>query len=219
MPDMGTLVVTEFLTLDGVAQAPGGPDEDVDGGFPHGGWQAPLIDRESGEAIYEQAKGMDALLLGRRTYEIFARYWPSAPEDMPFTSLMNRVPKYVASRAPVEPLAWHGSTRLTGDLASSVPTLKEQHEQINVIGSLDLTQSLLSAGLVDRLHLWVHPVVLGSGKRLFGAGTTPMTLRLAESVTYATGVVQLVYANAGAPRYGDMAVDTDELRPPAGSGD
>ena len=95
---MGKLVVTEFMTLDGVAQAPGGPDEDRDGGFVHGGWQAPLMDEESGSAVFEQAKSMDALLLGRKTYEIFADYWPKAPEEIPFSGLLNRVPKYVASR-------------------------------------------------------------------------------------------------------------------------
>src|SRR4051812_47695580 len=94
---MGTLTVTEFMTLDGVWQAPGGPDEDRDGGFPYGGWQAPLLDDEAGALIYEQASTMDALLLGRRTYDVFAAYWPTGP-DMPFTTLLNRVPKYVASR-------------------------------------------------------------------------------------------------------------------------
>src|SRR5207344_427671 len=109
---MGKLIVTEFVTLDGVAQAPGGPDEDREGGFAHGGWQAPVADAESGEVMYQQAKSMDALLLGRRTYEIFAGYWPTAPEEVPFTGLLNRTPKYVASRTLSGPLVWHGSTLL-----------------------------------------------------------------------------------------------------------
>jgi dihydrofolate reductase len=107
---MGELVVTEFVTLDGVAQAPGDPDEDLDDGFAHGGWQAPLLDEASGSAMFDQASSMDALLLGRRTYEIFADYWPRAPEEVPFTSLLDGVPKYVASRTLAEPLAWSGST-------------------------------------------------------------------------------------------------------------
>jgi len=100
---MGALIVTEFVTLDGVAQAPGAPDEDRDGGFPHGGWQAPLLDDESSSAMFDQAQTMDALLLGRKTYEIFANFWPSAPAEIPFTSLLNRVPKYVASRTLAGP--------------------------------------------------------------------------------------------------------------------
>ena len=140
---MGKLVVTEFMTLDGVAQAPGGPDEDRDSGFEHGGWQAPLLDEESGSVLFEQARSMDALLLGRKTYEIFANYWPTAPEEIPFTGLLNRVPKYVASRTLTEPLAWQGSTLLTGDLAESITAVKERHNEVHVIGSLDLVQSLL----------------------------------------------------------------------------
>src|SRR5919106_1524788 len=139
---MGLLIVTEFVTLDGVAQAPGAPDEDLDGGFTHGGWQAPLVDQESGNAMFEQARTMDALLLGRRTYEIFAAYWPRAPEEIPFTGLLNAVPKYVASRTLADPLAWQGSTLLTGDLAESITALKERHRDVHVIGSLDLVQSL-----------------------------------------------------------------------------
>ena len=127
---MGTLIVTEFVTLDGVAQAPGGPDEDRDGGFAHGGWQAPVTDSESGEVIFEQASSMDALLLGRRTYEIFAGYWPSASQEIPFTGLLNGVPKYVASRTLASPLAWQGSTLVTEDLAASVTALKERHDEI-----------------------------------------------------------------------------------------
>src|ERR1700690_820740 len=106
---MGKLVVTEFVTLDGVAQAPGGPDEDRDGGFAHGGWQGPVAEQESGEVIFDQARSMDALLLGRRTYEIFADYWPRAPPEIPFTQLLNGVPKYVASRTLAGSLAWQRS--------------------------------------------------------------------------------------------------------------
>jgi dihydrofolate reductase len=201
---MGDLIVTEFLTLDGVAQAPGGRDEDRDGDFAHGGWQAPLGDAETGNAIYEQAKDMDALLLGRATYELFADYWPKAPPDNPFSRLLNGVPKYVASRTLSDPLTWEGSTLLTGDLAESITALKERHDRIHVIGSLDLVQSLLRAGLVDRLNLWLYPLLLGSGKKVFDDGTMPATLRLTESHIFPTGTLQLTYEPAGPATYGEM---------------
>jgi dihydrofolate reductase len=209
---MGKLVVTEFVTLDGVGQAPGEPGEDPDGGFAHGGWQAPLVDAESGAAMFAQAKGMDALLLGRRTYEIFAGYWPQAPQEVPFTALLNGVPKYVASRTLADPLAWHGSSVLAGDLAAAVEVVKRRHDEVHVIGSLDLVQSLLRLGLVDRLNLWQYPVLLGSGKRVFAGGTVPAALRLSGSVVHANGTLQLTYDAAGAPAYGDMAAGGDELQ-------
>jgi dihydrofolate reductase len=198
---MGKLTVTEFVTLDGVAQAPGGLDEDRDGDFAHGGWQGPLLDQESGDVIFEQASSMDALLLGRRTYEIFAGYWPSAPEEIPFTRLLNDVSKYVASRTLAGPLAWPGSTLVDGDLVKGVDEIKARHDEVHVIGSLDLVQSLLRAGLVDRLNLWVYPVLLGGGKRVFGDGTVPTALRLTESVTYPNGTVHVVYEPIGVPTY------------------
>lgn len=202
---MGKLIVTEFVTLDGVAQAPGGPDEDREGGFAHGGWQAPLADPESGGVMFEQAKRMDALLLGRRTYQIFADYWPNAPEEIPFTGLLNGVPKYVASRTLAGPLAWQGSTHLEGDLAASIAAIKERHDEVHVIGSLDLVQSLLRLGLVDRLNLWMYPLLLGTGKRVFADGTVPTVMRLTESVTYPSGTLHLTYETAGEPTYGTMA--------------
>ncbi len=213
---MGMLIVTEFVTLDGVAQAPGEPDEDRDGGFTHGGWQAPLLDEESGGAMFEQATRMDALLLGRRTYEIFADYWPKAPEEIPFTGLLNGVAKYVASRTLSGPLAWQSSTALHGDLAESVTALKERHDEVHVIGSLDLLQSLLRLGLVDRLNLWLYPLVLGSGKRVFDGGTVPAALNLTESVTYPNGTVQVVYEVVGEPTYGNLGIEEEELQCLAG---
>jgi dihydrofolate reductase len=170
---MGKLIVTEFVTVDGVAQAPGAPDEDRDGGFTHGGWQAPLLDQEAGGAVFEQARSMDGLLLGRKTYEIFADYWPRAPEEIPFTGLLNGVPKYVASRTLARPLAWQGSTQVTGDLAESIGALKERHNEVHVIGSLDLVQSLLRFGLVDRLNLWLYPLLLGSASGCSPTGPCP----------------------------------------------
>jgi len=207
---MGKLVVTEFVTLDGVAQAPGGPDEDRDSGFTHGGWQAPLVDQESGDAMFERAKSMDALLLGRKTYEIFASYWPSAPEEIPFTGLLNGIPKYVASRTLTGPLAWHRSELLAGDLAESLTDVKARHDEVHVIGSLDLVQSLLRLGLVDRLNLWQYPLLLGSGKHVFADGTVPTALHLTESVIYPNGTLQLTYETTGTPTYGDLAVEADD---------
>ena len=204
---MGRLIVTEFMTLDGVAQAPGGPDEDRDSGFAHGGWQAPLGDEGAGEVIFEQARTMDALLLGRRTYEIFANYWPNAPQEMPFTRLLNGVPKYVASRTLAGPLAWQGSTLVTGDLPESVTALKGRHDEIQVIGSLDLVQSLLRFGLVDRMNLWVYPLLLGGGKQVFAGGTVPTALRLTESVTYPSGTNHLGSETAGVPTYGTVGIE------------
>jgi dihydrofolate reductase len=201
---MGRLIVTEFTTLDGVAQAPGGPGEDDGGGFTHGGWQAPLMDQESGDTVFEQAQGMDALLLGRRTYEIFADYWPTAPEEMPFTNLLNSVPKYVASRTLAGPLDWRGSTIVGGSIAEGVNSIKERHDAVHVIGSLNLVQSLLRIGLVDRLELWLSPVLLGSGKRVFADGTVPAALRLIDSVAHPNGVLQLTYDIAGTPTYGHI---------------
>jgi len=213
---MGELVVTEFVTLDGIAQAPGEPDEDRAGGFAHGGWQAPLLDQESGSAMFEQARSMDALLLGRKTYEIFANYWPRAPEEIPFTGLLNGVPKYVASRTLAGPLTWQGSTLVVGDLAEGISAVKERHDEVHVIGSLDLVQSLLGLGLIDRLNLWLYPLLLGSGKQLFAGGTVPTALRLTESVTYPNGTLQLSYEPAGEPEYGNLAIEADDLQRLAG---
>ncbi len=202
---MGQLTVTEFVTLDGIAQAPGRPDEDREGGFGFGGWQAPFVDVAAGTAIFDRARDMDALLLGRRTYELFAAYWPDAPEEMPFTGLINGVTKYVASRTLSGPLTWNRSTVLDGDLVDAVTVLKDRHDSVKVIGSLDLVQSLLSERLVDRIELWIHPVVIGTGKRVFEPGTLPTTFELLDSVTYPTGVVHLDLAVAGDPVLGDMA--------------
>jgi dihydrofolate reductase len=201
---MGMLIVTEFLTLDGVAQAPGRPDEDRDRGFAHGGWQAPLLDEATGRALFEQARSMDALLLGRRTYEIFADYWPRVPEEIPFAGLLNGVPKYVASRTLAAPLSWEGSTLLTGDLTGSITAVKQRHDRVHVIGSLDLVQSLLRLGLVDRWNLWLYPLLLGSGKRVFEGGTVPTALRLTESHTHPNGTLGLTYETAGEPTYGTV---------------
>lgn len=208
---MGKLIVTEFVTLDGVAQAPGGPDEDTDSDFTHGGWQAPMHDEEAGKVLFDQARSMDALLLGRKTFEIFANFWPTAPKEIPFTDLLNGVPKYVASRTLAAPLAWTDSTLVTDPFVEGIAAIKERYDEVHVIGSLNLLQSLLRFGLVDRLELWQYPLLLGSGKRVFAEGTVPTALRLTESATYSGGTLQLTYETAGAPTYGDMAEKSAEL--------
>ena len=149
---------------------------------------------------------MGALLLGRRTYEIFADYWPNALPEIPFTGLLNGVPKHVASRTLAGPLTWSGSTLVDGDLTESVTALKERHDEVHVIGSLDLVQSLLRLGHVDRMSLWMYPLLLGGGKRVFADGTVPSALRLTESVTYPSGALHLTYETAGVPTYGDIGV-------------
>ncbi len=205
---MGLIHIDLFSTLDGVAQAPGGPDEDPDGGFTFGGWQAPLIDEVVGEQVGAGMEGLDALLLGRRTYDIFAAYWPDQEggEDGDVATLFNRVPKYVASRG-TPALDWQGSSRVGDDLAAEVDQLRGRHEHVHVIGSVNLVQTLLRDGLFDRLTLWVHPIVLGSGKAVFADGAVPTNLTLLEPAsTSPSGVVQLRYERSeGTPATGDMS--------------
>jgi len=204
---MGLIHVDEFVTLDGVAQAPGGPDEDPENGFRFGGWQAPLFDDEVGEAVGAGLAELDALLLGRRTYDIFAAYWPHHTEgpDGSIGTLFDRVPKYVASRGTPE-LPWRGSTLLRPDLPAAVREVRERHEHVHVIGSLDLVQTLVAERLLDELNLWVYPIVLGSGKRVFEQGAVPTSLRLVEPPRASrNGALLLRYALLpGEPAAGDM---------------
>ena len=179
---MRKLVVGTFLTVDGVMQAPGGPDEDRDGGFEHGGWSVKYWDEMMGKLIVEQTLKTDALLLGRKTYEIFAAHWPRVtdPND-PVATKLNSMRKYVASRT-LRKAEWHNSTILPGDAASAVARLKEQAGgEIQVTGSSNLIQTLLKHDLVDEFNLWVFPVTIGSGKRLFGDGTMPGAFRLVDA--------------------------------------
>ena len=204
---MGLIHIDLFSTLDGVAQAPGGPEEDSENGFTFGGWQAPLFDDLVGEQVGAGMADLDALLLGRKTYDIFAAYWPYQEEgvDSEISTLFNRVPKYVASRSKPT-LEWANSTLLGPDLAGEVRQIRERHNGIHVIGSLDLVQTLLAERLFDRLNLWVYPLVLGSGKQVFANGAAPANLTLTEpAVTSAKGAVMLRYALAeGTPGTGDM---------------
>jgi dihydrofolate reductase len=201
---VGLIEIDLFTTVDGVAQAPGGPDEDREGGFAFGGWQAPLVDEVVGDQVLAGMTGMDALLLGRRTYDIWADYWPH--QSGPIADLFNRIPKYVASRG-TPALGWAGAELLDEDISSAVAVVRERHEHVHVIGSLDLVQTLFAEQLFDRLTLWVHPVLLGAGKSVFAGGTVPTNLRLAEPATTSPrGVVRLRYERVdGTPAVGSMA--------------
>jgi dihydrofolate reductase len=193
---MSRLVVINHLTLDGVMQAPGRPDEDRRGGFEHGGWARPYGDEVMGRVMGEgMAKG-GALLLGRRTYEDFAAFWPKQ-RDNPFTPVLNERRKYVASRTLQEPLPWVNSTLLEGDAADAVARLKqEQDDDLAVLGSGELVQSLMRRNLVDEYLLTIHPLVLGSGRRLFRDGGAFAALALVETTPTTTGVVIARYRPA-----------------------
>ncbi len=194
--------VTTFtsLTLDGVMQAPGRPDEDTRGGFKHGGWAQPYADKVLAEV---SAKGMGkggAMLFGRRTYEDFAKVWPKMPQPNPFTEALNKSQKYVASTALKEPLPWENSTLLSGDAGDAVAKLKkEKGEDLVVLGSGVLIQSLMERDLIDEYVLLIHPLVLGSGHRLFIDASPFASLKLVESMTTTKGVVVATYQPAPPP--------------------
>jgi dihydrofolate reductase len=188
------LVVTNHVTLDGVMQAPMGADEDPRGGFEHGGWAAANVDEVmAGEMGKGMARG-GALLFGRRTYEHMAAYWPHQPADNPYAKVINERRKYVASRTLDGPLAWPNATVLEGDGADAVAALKEQSaDSLSVLGSGDFLQSLMRRDLVDKWVLLIHPLVLGTGLRLFPDGGAPARFRLTDSITTTTGVVIATY--------------------------
>ena len=190
---MGVIVANLFLTLDGVYQAPGGREEDTEGSFAFGGWQAPVSDDESGAAIGAEIAKIDALLLGRKTYDIFAAYWPHQSDEIGGT--LNRAPKFVVSKSLAAP-GWEGTTVLPD--ATAAGRLREEYGEVHMFGSGVLIRSLLAAGVLDRLHVWLYPVTLGQGKRLFDAGTIPASFRLAEPArSFPKGAVSLVYERAG----------------------
>ena len=201
---MRKVIVQTFLTLDGVMQAPGGPEEDTSGGFAHGGWSVNYWDDRMGE-VMDAAMGVPFdLLLGRRTYDIFAAYWPNASEEDGAKPL-NDATKYVASRSNPR-LEWEKSVLIEGDAAEGVAALKQQDgPELQVHGSGNLIQTLLRSKLVDEFRLWVFPVVIGSGRRLFAEGTVPTGLRLADSTTSTTGVVMGTYLPAGEINLGSFA--------------
>jgi len=204
---MRKLVVGTFLTVDGVMQAPGGPDEDREGGFAHGGWSVNYWDEVMGQIITESTLQAGALLLGRKTYDIFAAHWPKVGDEDPVAAKLNSAPKYVASRTFKE-VTWNHSTLIEGDVAEAVAALKEQPGgEIQVTGSGNLIQTLIKHDLVDEYRLWVFPVVLGEGKRLFAGGALPAALKLVDTKTSGTGVAIHTYQRAGAIQYGSFEVD------------
>jgi dihydrofolate reductase len=193
---MRKLIVSTFLTLDGVMQAPGGPGEDDSGGFRYGGWSVNYWDEQMGQVMGEYMGNPFDLVLGRRTYEIFAAYWPNAPEEAGAKPL-NDATKYVASRSHPT-LEWSKSVLIDGDAAEGLAVLKkEDGPELQVHGSGNLAQTLMRHNLVDEYRRWVFPVVIGSGKRLFSAGTIPSALKLVDSKVSSTGVVIGTYQPAG----------------------
>jgi dihydrofolate reductase len=204
----GKLTVTTFLSLDGVMQAPGAPDEDRSGNFRHGGWLVPYADADMGRIVTDVFAKTDAFLLGRKTYEIFAAHWPRVTDpDDPVATALNRLPKYVVSRTLAK-AEWHNSTVIRGDIAKQVAELKQRHgREILIQGSSELLQTLLANDLVDEYRLLLFPVVLGSGKRFFGSGTVPSALTLLDTRATSTGVVVNTYRPAGKPSYGSFALD------------
>jgi dihydrofolate reductase len=201
------LTLHMFLTIDGVMQAPGGPEEDEAGAFAHGGWSFPYDDEDFGTAMVGWFAHADAFLLGRQTYQIFAGHWPKVtdPAD-PIASKLNALPKHVASTT-LTSADWHNST-LVRDVATEVAKLKEQPgDEIQVHGSGGLAQTLIEHDLIDEYRLLVFPVHLGSGKKLFRDGARPAALRLTSSSTTSTGVIIATYQPDGPPRYGSFALE------------
>lgn len=192
----GRVLIDLFMSLDGVAQGPGGTDEDTSGGFRFSGWQAGYPTEGVGPEIEKGMRQLDALLLGRRTYDIFAGYWPHHTEgpEGGIGQLFNRVPKYVATRDAGIVLDWAGSTRVGGDLAAEIALMREAHREVHVIGSIDFVHTLLADGLFDELNLWVYPLLLGAGKKVFDDDALPAVLRLlAPPITDEGGVTLLRY--------------------------
>jgi dihydrofolate reductase len=204
---MRKLVVGTFLTVDGVMQAPGGPDEDRDGGFAHGGWSFNYWDDVMGQLIVEWTLRAGALLLGRKTYEIFAAHWPHVGDDDPVAAKLNNVPKYVAS-GTLDNVTWNNSTLIQGDVAEAVAELKrETGAEIQVSGSGELIQELIEHDLVDEYRLWVFPVLIGAGKRLFARGTIPAALKLVDTKLSSTGVAIHTYERGGELQSGSFALE------------
>jgi dihydrofolate reductase len=196
---MRKVIVNEFMTLDGVVQAPGGPDEDPSGGFKHGGWHMSYMDEVAQKEVLEGINEAGGFLLGRRTYEIFAAYWPNAPEEeQVIAEPLNTKPKYVASTTLSEPLEWQNSTVLQGDVAEAVPALKQQDDggDLHVIGSSELVRELIAKDLVDELRVMIDPLVVGGGKRVFNDDGALRPWRLVDSQVTTTGAILATYAPA-----------------------
>jgi len=194
---MRKLVVQSFVSLDGVAQAPGAPTEDTEGGFAHGGWLVPRLDDAFLQFVTESTQRAGALLLGRKTYDIFAASWPLIGDDDPVAAVLNHIPKYVASRT-LENAEWNNTTVISGDVAEAVAALKQEPGgEIQVHGSGDLVQTLLRHDLVDEFRILTAPVLVGSGKRLFGDGTIPRDLRLVSTQTTPAGAIYSTFERTG----------------------
>jgi dihydrofolate reductase len=202
------LTLHTFLTLDGVMQAPGGPNEDPDGRFAHGGWSFPYGDEDFQTAMTGWFANVSAFLLGRKTYEIFSGYWPSVTDaDNPLASKLNALPKYVASNT-LDSVDWHNSSLLGTDVAADVAKLKDQPgDELQVHGSGGLAQTLIEHDLVDEYRLLIFPVHLGSGKKLFRDGATAAALRLRGATTTGAGVIIATYEPAGPVQYGSYELD------------
>jgi len=202
---MAKLTITSFLTLDGIMQGPGGPNEDRSGGFERGGWFVPYVDEDFGAFVSGVFDRAGAFLLGRGTWQIFANFWPSVTDEKdPVASRLNRLTKHVATRT-LEKVEWAGS-RIVRDVVREVPRLKEETRgELQVHGSPALAQTLLEAGLADELNLAFCPVTLGGrGKRLFGSGTVPTAFELASARPTRAGLVLATYRRRGAPTYGTI---------------
>ncbi|WP_127126934.1 dihydrofolate reductase family protein [Georgenia sp. SYP-B2076] len=205
---MRKLVMAAFVSLDGIAQAPGGPEEDPEGGFQYGGWQFPFADDELGEVTDRLFARTGAFLLGRRTYDIFAAYWPQVtdPND-PTASALNALPKYVVSTTLTDP-EWHNTTVISEDVPGAIRALKEEDGgDILIWGSTQLLPTLLAHDLVDELVVGIYPVVLGHGKRLFAEGTSARTLRLTDSTRTSSGAFFNTYEPVGDVKVGTFGVD------------
>jgi dihydrofolate reductase len=202
---MSRLIVTTFLSLDGVMQAPGGPDEDRSSGFDQGGWLAPFADEDIMRLVVEWIARADGFLLGRKTYEIFAAHWPRVTDSGdPVARALNTLPKYVASKT-LGKVEWNNSTLIDGNVVEEISKLKRRPgKELQVHGSGGLARTLIENDLVDEYRLWFFPVVLGRGKRLFEAGTVPTTLKLVDSKTTSTGVAIHTYVRAGEMQYGTV---------------
>jgi dihydrofolate reductase len=203
---MRKLIVQTFVTLDGVMQAPGGPEEDDSGGFAQGGWSVNYWDEQMGQVMDEATSTPFAMVLGRKTYDIMAAHWPHAPEETG-AKTFNDATKYVASRSHPR-LEWSNSVLIEGDAAEGLAALKQEDgPELQVHGSGNLIQTLLRHNLVDEFRLWVFPLVIGSGKRLFAEGTIPSGLKLVDSKVSTTGVVMGTYESAGEIVTGSFALD------------